>query len=89
MARAALDWSLAQLAKKAGVNPNTISRFESGRDVMSSIVAKLEEALREEGVVFLEAEEDFEPGIRLRRRAPGRRRSTVRRPKKSGSASQE
>ena len=52
MARAGLGWTLADLGKKAKVNPNTLSRYESGRDVLSGILRKTEAALRAAGVVF-------------------------------------
>lgn len=54
MARAALGWSLAELAKHAHVNPNTISRYETGSEVMSGVLKKLETALLAQGVVFQE-----------------------------------
>ena len=54
MARAGLGWTLNDLAEKAGVNPNTISRFEMGRDVMAGTLRKAERALQEAGVVFID-----------------------------------
>jgi transcriptional regulator with XRE-family HTH domain len=42
MARAALGWSLKDLAERADVNINTISRYEAGSQVMSGTIAKLE-----------------------------------------------
>lgn len=52
MARAGLGWTLADLAKKAKVNPNTLSRYEGGRDVLSSVLRKSEAALRAAGVIL-------------------------------------
>ena len=63
MARAALGWSLAELARRAEVNPNTISRYETGREVLSGILQKLEAVLRAEGIVFLE--DAAEIGVKL------------------------
>ena len=63
MARAALGWSLADLANRAEVNPNTISRYETGREVMSGVIHKLEAALRAEGLVFFEDGEEI--GVKL------------------------
>jgi transcriptional regulator with XRE-family HTH domain len=67
MARAALGWSLKDLAGKADVNINTISRYEAGSQVMSGTIAKLESVLLKEGVLFLEDEGELGPGVRLRR----------------------
>jgi transcriptional regulator with XRE-family HTH domain len=57
MARAGLGWSLVDLAQKAEINPNTISRYESGRDVLASKLRRLEEALIAAGVKFSEEDE--------------------------------
>ena len=67
MARAALNWSLADLAKVAGVHRNTISNFETERyggsaDALEAIRAALEAA----GVEFI-AENGGGPGVRLRK----------------------
>jgi transcriptional regulator with XRE-family HTH domain len=67
MARAALNWSLKQLAKAAGVHANTISNFETGRyggdpEKLAAIRAALESA----GVIFVE-ENGEGPGVRLRK----------------------
>jgi transcriptional regulator with XRE-family HTH domain len=67
MARAALDLSLKELAEKADVNMNTISRYESGSQVMSGTISKIEAALLREGVIFLEDEGELGPGVRLKR----------------------
>jgi transcriptional regulator with XRE-family HTH domain len=66
MARAALNWSLADLSKAAGVHRNTISNFETGRyggsqDALTSI----ERALVAAGVEFI-AEDGSGAGVRLR-----------------------
>jgi transcriptional regulator with XRE-family HTH domain len=52
MARAGLGWTLIDLAERSGVNPNTISRYETGREGMSAKLRKLEAALRAAGVIF-------------------------------------
>jgi transcriptional regulator with XRE-family HTH domain len=66
MARAALNWTLRDLEVKAGVNKNTISRYEAGGAIMSNTLDRLEAVLRAEGVVFIEEDQEFGPGIRLR-----------------------
>jgi transcriptional regulator with XRE-family HTH domain len=70
MARAALNWSLADLAAAAGVHRNTISNFETGRyagseEALRAIRAALESA----GVEFI-AENGGGPGVRLRKTGP-------------------
>ena len=67
MARAALGWSLKELAEKAEVNINTISRYESGSQVMTGTISKIEAVLLKEGVVFLEDDGEMGPGVRLKR----------------------
>jgi len=68
MARAGLGWTLNDLAEKAGVNPNTISRYEAGRDVMAGTLRKVADALREAGVNLIDNAEGI--GILLRRKEP-------------------
>lgn len=67
MARAALGWSLKDLAEKADVNINTISRYEAGAQVMSGTISKIEAALVQQGVIFLEDEGELGPGVRMKR----------------------
>jgi len=57
MARAGLGWTLNDLAEKAGVNPNTISRYEAGRDVMAGTLRKVADALHEAGVSLIDSTE--------------------------------
>ena len=64
MARAGLGWTLIDLGKKADVNPNTIARYEAGREGMAGKLRKLEAALRAAGVAF-HSEEDAVVGVRL------------------------
>lgn len=54
MARAALNWALRDLEKKSGVNRNTISRYESGKDILSGSLRALERVFAEAGVTFVE-----------------------------------
>jgi transcriptional regulator with XRE-family HTH domain len=67
MARAALNWSLADLSKASGVHRNTISNFETGKyggsdEALTAIRAALEAA----GIIFVEENGDG-PGVRLRK----------------------
>ena len=70
MARAALNWSLADLAKASGVHRNTISNFETEKyggepDRLAAIRAALESA----GVEFI-AENGGGAGVRLKKPGP-------------------
>ena len=53
MARAALGWTLKDLADRAGINVNTISRYEAGSEILTGTMQKIDDVLRSEGVVFL------------------------------------
>jgi transcriptional regulator with XRE-family HTH domain len=66
MARAALDWSTADLARAAIVGQATVNRFEAGRDARISSVEKLRAALEAAGITFI-AENGGGAGVRLRK----------------------
>jgi transcriptional regulator with XRE-family HTH domain len=63
MARAALGWSTADLAREARVGANTINRFEAGQDARMSSVNKTRAALEAAGVEFMNGDA---PGVRLK-----------------------
>jgi transcriptional regulator with XRE-family HTH domain len=68
MARAALRWSLDDLAKKAKVGRATIARFETGTAARSETLALIRAALEAGGVVMIaegEASADGGAGVRL------------------------
>ncbi|MGC1236251.1 MAG: helix-turn-helix transcriptional regulator [Xanthobacteraceae bacterium] len=68
MARAALDWSVRDLAEAAGVHRNTVTNIETGRYAGDAeTVAALVGALKRAGVEFI-AENGGGPGVRLRKR---------------------
>jgi transcriptional regulator with XRE-family HTH domain len=67
MARAAVGWGVRELAEKAGVTANTVTRIENGSDARQSTMDRLQRALEEAGVVFIE-ENGGGPGVRLRKR---------------------
>lgn len=52
MARAALGLTLRELAGAAGVSVNTLSRIESCGNVTSRTLAKVQQILAQQGVVF-------------------------------------
>jgi transcriptional regulator with XRE-family HTH domain len=68
MARAALNWSVRDLAEAAQIHRNTVTNIETGRyagdaETLAAIVG----ALRRGGVEFLD-ENGGGPGVRLRKR---------------------
>ena len=67
MARAALGWSVRELAKASHLAANTVSRFEVGRDAMVETVRRMEKALEKAGVVFIPRNQEGGPGVRLKR----------------------
>ena len=62
MARAALGWGVRDLAERAGVTANTISRYENGADALGETLAKIQRALEAGGVEFTNGDA---PGVRL------------------------
>jgi transcriptional regulator with XRE-family HTH domain len=52
MARAALNWGVRDLAAKADVATNTISRYENGADMMAATLTKVVKVLEAEGIDF-------------------------------------
>ncbi|WP_036283850.1 helix-turn-helix transcriptional regulator [Methylocystis sp. ATCC 49242] len=68
MARAALNWTLADLADASGVHRNTISNFETGKYAGSEeALAAIRAALESAGIVFID-QNGAGPGVRLRDR---------------------
>ena len=70
MGRAAVGWSVRALARNAGVTPNTISRIENGGDALASTMERLQTALEDAGVIFIDAAEEG-PGVRLKANQAG------------------
>jgi len=64
MARAAVGWGVRELAKKAGVTANTVTRIENGADAKQSTMERLQSALEAAGVEFI-AENGGGPGVRV------------------------
>ena len=60
MARAGLRISVRELAEMSGVTPNTVSRYENGKDAMASTLERIRAALETAGVEFIPG------GVRLR-----------------------
>jgi transcriptional regulator with XRE-family HTH domain len=66
MSRAALGWGVRDLAKRAGISANTVSRFENGFGAMVETLVQIQTALEKAGIVFISADEHGGPGVRLR-----------------------
>ncbi len=66
MARAAVGWGVRELAEKANINPNTVSRIENGGDALASTLDRIQAALEDAGVIFIDRNEDGGPGVRLK-----------------------
>jgi transcriptional regulator with XRE-family HTH domain len=69
-ARAALGWSIDELAQKSGISARTIKRFEAFNGVppsRTSTLMNVQAALEGAGIEFTGAPDDC-PGIRLRAR---------------------
>jgi transcriptional regulator with XRE-family HTH domain len=74
-ARALIDWSRDELAKKSGVSPNTVWGFEQGHsDPKLSTLNKWQRALEVAGVLFLDEDDTVGPGVRLKESSRSRRR---------------
>ena len=69
MARAAIGWGVRELAKKAGVTANTVTRIENGADAKQSTIDALQRALEAAGIEFTNGDQ---PGVRLTKAAAAR-----------------
>jgi transcriptional regulator with XRE-family HTH domain len=68
MARAALNWSVRDLAEAAQIHRNTVTNIETGRYAGdAATLAAIVNALRRAGVEFID-ENGGGPGVRLRKR---------------------
>jgi transcriptional regulator with XRE-family HTH domain len=66
MARAAVGRGVRELAEKAGVTANTVTRIENGADAKQSTIDALQRALEAAGVEFTNGEQ---PGVRMTKAA--------------------
>ena len=69
MARAAIGWGVRELAEKAGVTANTVTRIENGADAKQSTIDALQRALEAAGIEFTNGDQ---PGVRLTRATAAR-----------------
>jgi transcriptional regulator with XRE-family HTH domain len=68
MARAALDWTVRDLAREAGVSANTVSRYENGTDAMGDTLMRFRRAFESAGIQFFDEDEQGGVGVRLKHR---------------------
>jgi len=67
MARAALRWSVKELATKARISANTVVRFENEKhDANEVTVLAIKAAFEAAGLVFIDADETAGEGVRLK-----------------------
>src|SRR5437762_14356969 len=69
MARAAVGWGVRELAKRAGLTANTVTRIENGADAKQSTIDALQRALEAAGIEFTNGDQ---PGVRLTKAAAAR-----------------
>jgi len=70
MARAALNWTVRDLAEAAKLHRNTITNIETGRyQGDEATLVAIEAVFKKAGVEFIE-ENGGGPGVRLRKRQP-------------------
>ena len=68
LARVALGVKLKEMAEMVQTSPDTLSRLERGETLRPSTLAAIRASLEAAGVVFIEADEELGPGVRLRDR---------------------
>ncbi|WP_246681823.1 transcriptional regulator [Mesorhizobium sp. B1-1-1] len=66
MARVALGWGTRDLARNAGVSPDTVARFERGEQLKGTTVSALRTTFEAAGIEFI-PENGGGPGVRLSR----------------------
>ncbi len=65
-----LRWSAKKLSEMSGVSLPTIQRMEGARGLLRSSVEsvlKIQRALEDAGVFFIDEDEKLGPGVRLRK----------------------
>jgi transcriptional regulator with XRE-family HTH domain len=83
MARAAVRWGVRELAEKANVTANTVTRIENGADAKQSTMDALQRALEAAGIEFTNGEQ---PGVRLTKAAAARSKEPAGATKPKGVA---
>ena len=89
MARAALRMKVRDIEERTGVNKNTVSRYEAGKEIVASALQKLEKMFRDEGIIFLDEETSEGESLRLPALEFVRRPTKAAEKPKSGKRSQK
>jgi transcriptional regulator with XRE-family HTH domain len=55
LARTALHWTIKDLAKAAGITPQTVTRFENGGNITIATLEKIQAAIEHAGVTLVPA----------------------------------
>jgi transcriptional regulator with XRE-family HTH domain len=84
MARAAVGWGVRELAAKAGVTANTVTRIENGADAKQSTIEMLQRALEAAGIEFTNGDQ---PGVRLSKATVNEGRALTQDPKRVATKS--
>ena len=66
MARGALRLTVRDLSEMAEIDKGTISRIEAGANAYSMTLQRLRDVLERAGVIFIEADDNAGPGVRLK-----------------------
>ena len=66
MARAATGLGVRDLAKLAGVSPDTVARLERGEELRPGTIEAIRGALGKAGATFLSDDGEAGPGVRYR-----------------------
>ena len=70
MARAALRWTVKDLARQARIDSNTVVRFENGKHKSNeTTVLVIRQAFEAAGLFFIDADETAGAGVREKRAA--------------------
>ena len=65
-ARGLLNWTVRDLAERAGVHRNTVTRIETNATAPGHALSAVQAALEAAGVIFID-ENGEGPGVRLRK----------------------
>ena len=68
MARAALHWTGKKLSQECGISEQSINKYENGGDAYAKTLMSIRRTFEDNGIVFIEEDETYGPGVRLRRR---------------------
>jgi transcriptional regulator with XRE-family HTH domain len=67
LARIALGWEIREVARSAGISPNTVVRLERGERLKPETVQRIRVVYEDGGVEFIDEGDGKGPGVRLRR----------------------